>query len=157
MVAKLNFTDVNSLIGDYRLLMDAELLQGALRLSAHVLTRDPDQFASQLVGRLLPYRNLDVIEQFVANTSALAPRPWLRPLHPALHPLGTGLVRTLQGHTGWVNSVAVTADGKRAVSASADKTGPGNRLAGSLELWDWRLARCCGPSKATFHLSNAWP
>jgi AmmeMemoRadiSam system protein B len=37
------------------------------------------------------------------------------------------LLRTLEGHTGWVNGVAVTQNGRWAVSASADKT---------LKVWD---------------------
>ena len=45
----------------------------------------------------------------------------------ALDPPGTGLLRTLAGHSGSVNGVAVTPDGRRAVSASADKT---------LKVWD---------------------
>jgi hypothetical protein len=32
-----------------------DLIHGAMRLSSHVIERDPMQFASQLVGRLLPY------------------------------------------------------------------------------------------------------
>ena len=36
-------------------------------------------------------------------------------------------LRTLTGHTDWVNGVAVTPDGSRAVSASADRT---------LKVWD---------------------
>jgi len=38
------------------------------------------------------------------------------------HPL-----RSLQGHTGWMNGVSVTTDGNLAVSASADNT---------LRMWD---------------------
>ena len=37
------------------------------------------------------------------------------------------LVRTLEGHTSWVNGVALTSDGLRAVSASRD---------GTLKVWD---------------------
>ena len=36
-------------------------------------------------------------------------------------------LRTLEGHTDWVNGVAVSADGRRAVSASEDRT---------LKVWD---------------------
>jgi WD40 repeat protein len=36
-------------------------------------------------------------------------------------------LRTLQGHGGWVSAVAVTPDGRRAVSASEDQT---------LKVWD---------------------
>ena len=59
-------------------------------------------------------------------------RCWLRPLHPALHPPGTELVRTLEGHSGSVYGVAVTPDGKRAVSASWDNT---------LKVWDLETGR----------------
>ena len=35
-----------------------KLIHGAMRLSRHVISRDPAQFASQVVGRLLPLRGL---------------------------------------------------------------------------------------------------
>ena len=41
-------------------------------------------------------------------------------------------LRTLKGHTNSVNAVAVTADGRRAVSASADQT---------LRLWDLKSGK----------------
>ena len=57
-------------------------------------------------------------------------------------------LRTLEGHASYVSGVAVTADGKRAVSASGDRhaegVGPGERPA--------RSAR----SKGTRALSMAW-
>jgi hypothetical protein len=109
MLAKLKATDINALIGDYEFLkadVDAGLVQGALRLSAHVLARDSGQYASQLVGRLLPYRDSPAIGRLLVQASAAARKPWLRSLHPALYPPGTGLLRTLEGHADAVNGVA---------------------------------------------------
>ena len=103
------------------------LIRRAVRLSSHVIERDPRQFASQLVGRLLPHQGLEAVQQFTNSLIRAAPRPWLRPLEPALDPPGTALVRTLVGHSGVVYGVAVSADGRQAVSASYDKT---------LKVWD---------------------
>jgi WD40 repeat protein len=109
-----------------------ELIHGAVRLSSHVIESDPNQFASQLVGRLLPHIDSPVIRQFTASLAHAAPGSWLRPLVPGLQPPGTGLLRTLVGHAASVSGVAVTADGKRAVSASWDKT---------LKIWDLETSR----------------
>ncbi|MEK7753207.1 MAG: NB-ARC domain-containing protein, partial [Acidobacteriota bacterium] len=109
-----------------------DLIHGAVRLSAHVIEKDPRQFASQVVGRLLPHRNAPAINEFIDEIAAGAPTPWLRPLQPALHPPGTPLTRTLEGHSADVRGVAVTPDGKRAVSASGDKT---------LKVWDLDTGR----------------
>jgi len=43
-----------------------------------------------------------------------------------------GHVATLEGHTGWVSGVAITADGRRAVSGSSDKT---------VRVWDLEAGR----------------
>jgi WD40 repeat protein len=109
-----------------------ELIHGAVRLSSHVIERDPAQFASQVVGRLLPHGDDPAISRFTRKIAAAAPCPWLRPLHAALHPPGTALLRTLEGHSFDVSGVAVTADGKRAVSASEDHT---------LKVWDLESGR----------------
>jgi WD40 repeat protein len=114
------------------------LIHSAVRLSAHVLEKDPRQFASQVLGRLLTHRNTPAIQRFIDEIAAGAPAPWLRPLAPALHPPGTAVLRTLEGHSHSVSGVAVTSDGKRAVSASGDHT---------LKVWDLDS----GPLVATFH------
>jgi len=99
-----------------------ELIHGAVRLSAHVIEKDPQQFASQVIGRLLPHRDAGAIQQFIAKITVGSPHPWIRLLQPALHPPGTALLRTLEGHYADISGVAVTPDGTRAISASADKT-----------------------------------
>jgi WD40 repeat protein len=132
------------------------LIQGALRLSMDVVAKDPSQFASQMVGRLLTDRRAPteakgwsgrlartlglkqserpnpVVQKFLGSVVQAAPRPWLQPLHAALHPPGTPLLRTLSGHSGGVSGVAVIGDGRRAVSASNDKT---------LKVWDLETGR----------------
>ncbi len=128
--AKLEATDVNALLSDFDLLkptQEAELIQGAIRLSSHFLAKDPHQFPSQMIGRLLPYSGRPLIQGFIDSLTHAAVRPWLHPLRPALDPPGTGLIRTLAGHSDAVNGVALSADRRRAASASWDKT---------LKVWD---------------------
>jgi len=108
------------------------LIHGALRLSLHVVAQYPAQFASQMVGRLLAHRDQPDVAKCVDEIAAVAPHPWLRPLHPCLDPPGGALLRTLKSHSGWVNGIAVTPDGRGAVSASNDKT---------LKLWDMETGR----------------
>jgi hypothetical protein len=108
------------------------LIHEAMRLSAHVIAKDERQFASQMVGRLLPHRGQPAVREFTDSLAEGAPRPWMRLLHPTLHPPGTPLIRTLEGHSGSVESIAVSPDGRRAVSASSDKT---------LKVWDLETGR----------------
>jgi WD40 repeat protein len=108
------------------------LVHGAVRLSANVISRDPGQFASQVVGRLLPHQGVPAIERFTAKVAEGAPAPWIRPLKPALHPAGASLIRTLEGDPGVVTCMAVSPDGRRAVSASRDRT---------LKVWDLESGR----------------
>ena len=134
--AKLNATDIYSLIADYDFLSDntnLRLVQEALRLSSHVLVEDKTQLASQLWGRLLSFDVPEIqtlLNQTLQSISPLSPLsplfplslPWLRPTTPSLTPPGGRLIRTLTGHSSWVNAVAITPDGKRAISGSYDRT-----------------------------------
>jgi hypothetical protein len=98
---KLAATDFNALIADYDYFpedRDLGLIQEAMSLSAHIVGRDPAQFASQLVGRLLPYMGTPAVWDFSQAVIRAAPRPWLRPLKPGLQQPETGLLRTLEGH-----------------------------------------------------------
>jgi WD40 repeat protein len=119
--------DPNALIADYGYLDDEEalhLIQSALRLSLHVLARDPRQLPAQLTGRLLAIENA-VIEDLVEQAAQKTSRPWLRPLRRNLTPPGGPLIRTFD--TDPVNTVAVTPDGRRAVFGSRN---------GRVRLWD---------------------
>jgi len=125
-------------IEDYQAALDAgvlfageksetlRLIQGAIRLSAHILEKDKTQLAGQLWGRLLPF-DLPEIREMLEVAKQRQTAPWLRLLTPTLTPPGGALLRTLTGHTNSVNAVAISPDGKFAVSASDDST---------LKVWD---------------------
>jgi WD40 repeat protein len=99
-----------------------DLIHSAVRLSAHLINRDPSQFVSQMLGRLPPKRDLAVARQFAESIAKGARPPWLRPLSASLAAAGGPLVSTLRGHTAMVLDAAVTPDGRRVVSASGDNT-----------------------------------
>jgi WD40 repeat protein len=109
-----------------------QLIHGALRLSSRAIEEDPRQFASQMWGRLLPHSATPGIEQFIRALRTGARGPWLRLLNVTLHPPGTGLLRTLEGHSASVNHVTITADGLRALSGSWDN---------SVKVWDLESGR----------------
>ena len=82
-----------------------DLIHGAVRLSLHVIAKDPVQFASQMVGRLMLHQDVPAIAAFSKRLADGSSSRWLRPLQAALHPPGTALVRTLAGHTPVVSMV----------------------------------------------------
>ncbi|HEY9833053.1 MAG TPA: WD40 repeat domain-containing protein, partial [Stenomitos sp.] len=127
---------VQALIDDYELVCDSEVLthreykpervkvlklvQGNLGLSAHVLAKDKTQLAGQLLGRM---QGFDVLEiQQLLSQARQSKTTWLRPLTPSLTSPDGRLLRTLNSHSDSVRAVAVTADGKRAISGSDDFT-----------------------------------
>ncbi len=125
------------------------LIHGALRLSLHVVENEPDQFAPQMVGRLLPHRKIPEVRQFIDEVADGAPTPWLRPLLPALHPPGTALICTLEGHSAYVTGVAMTAgfDGARFPHPGIPRSNSGT----------WKLVVCCERLEAIPILSPVWP
>ena len=101
------------------------LIQGALRLSAHILMAEPTQLASQLWGRL---QSFDIPEiQRLLQQAKQNQTVWLHPLKSSLISPGGRLLRILTGHSDSVNAIAITPDGKQMVSGSED---------GVLKVWD---------------------
>ncbi|MDK3162393.1 hypothetical protein QPK87_38490 [Kamptonema cortianum] len=142
---KLAVAGITALIDDYDLalpLLSAgeqrilKLIQGALRLSAHVLAEDNSQLAGQLWGRLSSFSEPEILA-LLEQAKQWQAKPWLRPLTPTLTPPGGPLLRTFSGHSDSVTAVAITPDGTQAVSGSTDNT---------LKLWDLRT----GEALATF-------
>ncbi|HEX4963162.1 MAG TPA: TIR domain-containing protein [Thermoanaerobaculia bacterium] len=129
LAAKLAATDVNALIVGYESLAreDPELrrIQGALRLSAHVLAQHPQELAPQLLGRLLDREERET-RHLLDGARSWRGDLWLRPRAASLIQPGGPLLRVLEGHERGVTAVAVV-DGRRILSASRDRT---------LRLWD---------------------
>jgi WD40 repeat protein len=126
---KLEVAGVDRLIEDLAPLREdaeARKLAGALRLAAHVLNREPRQLAGQLLGRLSSADG-PTIGALLSAVRTRADRPSLAPVRRSLIPPGGPLLATLAGHGDGVTAVAVTADGRRAVSGSDDAT---------LKVWD---------------------
>ena len=143
--AKLRATNVNALLADYKadkeLVTDPDLrlVQAAVRLSAHVLARDPTQLPGQLVGRLLTYEQ-PVIQGLLTQVRVWHGRPWLCPCFPSLTPAGGTALAYSEGHTDEVTAVAV-AEGRVVSGGSADeRCGCGT----------WPLGSVCTSSKATW-------
>ena len=128
MNAKLTTGTVPGLLADYDSLpLDPVLRQvaGALMLSAHVLAHDPGQLPSQLMGRL-GHQHDPQLRDLLQRAHRWPATPWLRPMTASLTPPGGPLLHTLTGHTNSVHAVAVSADGRRAVSNGG----------GTVQVWD---------------------
>ena len=77
------------------------LIQGAIRLSSHVLEKDPKQFASQLIGRLLGFRQADAIASLLNLLANSTEPPSLLPLTPTLIPPAGALLRRIPIPGNW--------------------------------------------------------
>ena len=103
----------------------------ALRAAAHVLESRPEELPTQLQVRLMSRRE-HTIQQFVRRVEADSNWAWLKADWPTLANTQGSLLRTLTGHSDWVNTVVATDDG-RVVSGSKDTT---------LRIWSLQSGKC---------------
>ncbi|HEY9694275.1 MAG TPA: hypothetical protein V6D15_18895 [Oculatellaceae cyanobacterium] len=154
---------VEALIRDYALIDDPEILeklekseklepeqvktlkliQRALQLSAHVLNQDQNQLVGQLWGRLQSFEQPEIQKILADAAASKSEIPRLRPITASLTTPDGNLLRTLTGHNDSVEAVAITPDGKSAVSGSSDFT---------LKVWDLQT----GKEISTLNGHNAW-
>ena len=121
--SKLRSTSVIDVIADYDLVGDyaeTRLVQQTLQLGAAALASDKSQLRSQLYARLLPFQQAGLLE--LAADCQRASGPWIRPLVPTLTLPGGPLIRTLAGHEGFVGTIVIFDEGRRAISGSSDNT-----------------------------------
>jgi WD40 repeat protein len=102
-----------------------------LKLSTALLGTDPAQLPGQLSGRLSDSSEPE-IDRVLKEVDECAPRPWLRPVTPALTQAGGPLERVMLGHLSPVEAVAVSPDGSRIVSVDDNK---------SLLIWNLETGR----------------
>ena len=131
-----------ALLGDYDIIKffnldpdekkDLYLIQSALRLSSHVLSKDPTQFATQMFGRLIGFEEPG-IKNFLISVKKEQNGPWIMPLRQAFEAPGEALIRTMEGHTDGVISIDISSDGKLLVSGSKDKT---------IRIWNLLTGTC---------------
>jgi hypothetical protein len=115
LAAKLAATDINTLLADYSFFAEKDeelrLVRDALRLSAHVLVRNPAELPGQLLGRLLDRQEAGIRSLLRASDNSGAPR--LRPRKASLTRPGGALIRTID-HPGKPNTLALV--GARLIS-----------------------------------------
>ncbi|AFZ14017.1 WD40 repeat-containing protein [Crinalium epipsammum PCC 9333] len=104
-----------------------KLIQRALQLAAHVVNQDQNQLVGQLWGRLQSFEQPEIQKMLADAAASESEISRLRPITASLTAPGGNLLRTLTGHNHSVRAVAITPDGKTAVSGSDDTT---------LKVWD---------------------
>jgi WD40 repeat protein len=132
--AKLDNTGVNPLLADYDLLPEPQylqLVQGAIKLSSHILRHDPKQLPGQLLGRLLPLPE-PAIQLLLKQLKQTTSFPWLRPIVTNLTPPNGALLLTLEGHQDCVRTIVLTPDGKHVLSIASDLSSNDN----TLKIWN---------------------
>ena len=141
MRSRLRVGGVTGLLTDYTSVPDESglaLVEATIRLSAHILAVDPDQLPTQLAGRTIG-RSEPVLARLQAGARAW-PHAWLCPIRPNLTQPGEALRQTLTGNVDRIRGVAISGDGRTAVSGGDD---------GTVRVWD--LAGAAAPRLLTGH------
>jgi WD40 repeat protein len=105
-----------------------ELIQDAIRKSTNILQEYYAQLPGQLLGRLAPYKNSDLLAPLLKQINDWNEYPWLRPISVGLIVSGESLIRSINTrHDNMITAVAISDDGRFVVTAGSD---------GGLKLWD---------------------
>ncbi len=131
LLARLTYTNPLGLIRDYDYHPSSNpaqsLVQGLLKLAAHILAQDPTQLGPQLIGGLMGLQAPE-IQDLLRQAREGMQGIWLRPLAASFATPGGALMRTIVGHRQAISAVAFTPDGERIISASHDWT---------IKIWDF--------------------
>lgn len=129
--AKLEALDANALLSDFDYERDDDdlrLIKSAVSLATDILNKDKRQFAGQLIGRLMSYRDTrPAIDALLTDAATYTDRPAFLPNTQTLTQAGGALIRKLIGHNVEVTDAEWSPDGTKIVSASQDTT---------LRVWD---------------------
>ena len=121
---KMNISD-----GDQKAI---QLIYEALRLSSHVLSKNPDELRSQMTGRLLVFDDFN-IRNFLSQIISFNREVWICPIIPSLVSPSGSLIRILEGHSDRVIGLALTPKSDWIISGSTDKT---------IKIWELATGEC---------------
>ncbi|CAK0745829.1 hypothetical protein CCP3SC5AM1_1300004 [Gammaproteobacteria bacterium] len=127
--AQLEMVDLSTIDAMYGLPPHEESLErvrGALRLATPALSKDKNQLAGQLLGRLLGVRTPG-LRGLIKQAMRWKGAPWLRPLTDSLIASGGPLEHTFASPRERIQAIAVTQDGRLLIAGSAE---------GQIKIWD---------------------
>ncbi|MDF1744678.1 MAG: SUMF1/EgtB/PvdO family nonheme iron enzyme [Gimesia sp.] len=122
---RLEQVNIDKLLEEYRNVDDpfVQTIGVALDLSQHILRDHPEALREQLQARLLNRQEPELAAFQIFSDQRISFRSdWL-----SFNQVGGNLIRTIPGHSRDVNCLAVTPDGKYAVSGGADRL---------IKVWD---------------------
>jgi WD40 repeat protein len=133
IAAKMRAGWLEGLMQDYEIAIsegypqhDLALVQNAIRMSVHVIQKDPAQTSGQLIGRLFS-ADYESIRRLRSQCKNWDETPWLRPVISALVESGTALKRTISGFPHAIFAIALDEQLNQLIVGCADH---------SLSIWD---------------------